>query len=107
MDEVTQQNAALVEEAAAAAESLQDQAGNLLQVVSIFRTGGDQAAPAMAAATPRSQEKAALAQRVRKTLPARVAASRAVATAASRPGVAASPGRPGVAATNGGDWEEF
>jgi methyl-accepting chemotaxis protein len=38
MDEMTQQNAALVEEAAAAAESLQDQAGSLVQAVSVFRT---------------------------------------------------------------------
>lgn len=37
MDEVTQQNAALVEEAAAAAQSLQDQAEKLSEVVSIFK----------------------------------------------------------------------
>ncbi|MCP1575108.1 methyl-accepting chemotaxis protein [Herbaspirillum rubrisubalbicans] len=37
MDEVTQQNAALVEQAAAAAQSLQDQAGRLSQVVSVFK----------------------------------------------------------------------
>jgi methyl-accepting chemotaxis protein len=37
MDTVTQQNAALVEEAAAAAESLQDQAANLAKVVSVFK----------------------------------------------------------------------
>jgi methyl-accepting chemotaxis protein len=37
MDEVTQQNAALVEEAAAAAASLQDQAANLAQIVSVFK----------------------------------------------------------------------
>jgi methyl-accepting chemotaxis protein len=37
MDQVTQQNAALVEEAAAAAASLQDQAGNLSQLVGVFR----------------------------------------------------------------------
>jgi methyl-accepting chemotaxis protein-2 (aspartate sensor receptor) len=37
MDQVTQQNAALVEEAAAAAESLQDQATQLVQAVSVFR----------------------------------------------------------------------
>jgi phage host-nuclease inhibitor protein Gam len=37
MDEVTQQNAALVEEAAAAAEAMQNQAGNLAQVVSVFK----------------------------------------------------------------------
>ncbi|CAM2145280.1 Methyl-accepting chemotaxis citrate transducer [Pararobbsia alpina] len=39
MDEVTQQNAALVEEAAAAASSLQDQAGRMREVVAVFRVG--------------------------------------------------------------------
>jgi methyl-accepting chemotaxis protein len=39
MNQVTQQNAALVEEAAAAAQSLQDQAAQLEDVVSIFKTG--------------------------------------------------------------------
>jgi methyl-accepting chemotaxis protein len=38
MNHVTQQNAALVEEAAAAAQSLQDQASQLENVVSIFKT---------------------------------------------------------------------
>jgi methyl-accepting chemotaxis protein len=37
MDDVTQQNAALVEQAAAAAASLQDQAGQLSQAVSVFK----------------------------------------------------------------------
>lgn len=37
MDQVTQQNAALVEEAAAAATSLQDQAKHLRQAISVFR----------------------------------------------------------------------
>jgi methyl-accepting chemotaxis protein len=46
MDEVTQQNAALVEEAAAASDSLQDQAGNLAKVVSMFKLNGGQAAVA-------------------------------------------------------------
>ena len=41
MDQVTQQNAALVEEMAAAASSLQNQAQDLVQVVSVFRLGGD------------------------------------------------------------------
>jgi hypothetical protein len=39
MDEVTQQNAALVEQSAAAAESLEDQARNLSNSVSHFRVG--------------------------------------------------------------------
>jgi len=39
MDSVTQQNAALVEEAAAAAGSLQEQAAELAQIVSVFKVG--------------------------------------------------------------------
>ncbi|MFA9218552.1 MAG: Cache 3/Cache 2 fusion domain-containing protein [Sphingomonadaceae bacterium] len=39
MDEVTQQNAALVEEAAAAAQSMQDQAAELSEVVQVFKLG--------------------------------------------------------------------
>jgi methyl-accepting chemotaxis protein len=39
LDQVTQQNAALVEESAAAAESLKVQAAQLAQVVSVFRLG--------------------------------------------------------------------
>jgi methyl-accepting chemotaxis protein len=40
MDEVTQQNAALVEQAAAAAESLEDQAKNLMETVNRFKLNG-------------------------------------------------------------------
>jgi len=43
MDEVTQQNAALVEEAAAAAESLEEQAGHLARAVSVFVLGQGEA----------------------------------------------------------------
>jgi hypothetical protein len=41
MDQVTQQNAALVEEAAAAAESMQAQAHGLTKAVAIFKLGAD------------------------------------------------------------------
>ena len=41
MDNVTQQNAALVEEAAAASEAMQAQAGNLAQAISVFKLAGD------------------------------------------------------------------
>ncbi|USX13833.1 methyl-accepting chemotaxis protein [Oxalobacteraceae bacterium OTU3CAMAD1] len=50
MDDVTQQNAALVEQAAAAAESLQDQAVHLSQAVSVFKVEPP-AAPASAPAS--------------------------------------------------------
>jgi methyl-accepting chemotaxis protein len=48
MDAATQQNAALVEEAAAAAESLKDQAVNLKQVISAFKLDGMHTAAAVA-----------------------------------------------------------
>ena len=41
MDQVTQQNAALVEESAAAAESLTQQARQLVQVVAVFKLAPD------------------------------------------------------------------
>jgi len=69
MDQVTQQNAALVEEAAAAANSMQDQAAALSQVVGVFRIGAQPGAatvstlkPKTRAAAPRRQELAAPAK---------------------------------------------
>jgi len=54
MDQVTQQNAALVEEAAAAAGALQEQAANLVEKVRVFKTGTElaAAAPQLRLATP-------------------------------------------------------
>jgi methyl-accepting chemotaxis protein len=72
MDEVTQQNAALVEQAAAAAASLQDQAGRLRDTVSAFRLSGTDGG---------SQSSAVLAAR-RVTATTRTAAAREVSAAA-------------------------
>lgn len=44
MDSMTQQNSALVEEAAAAAEALTEQAGNMLELMSFFKTGNESGA---------------------------------------------------------------
>jgi len=52
MDQVTQQNAALVEEAAAAAESMQHQSQSLAQVVSVFNVGQAVGASLTHAAAP-------------------------------------------------------
>ena len=49
MDDVTQQNAALVEEAAAAAQAMQDQVNSLNKVVGIFRVEAHAGAPRPAA----------------------------------------------------------
>ena len=45
MDQATQQNAALVEQSAAAADSLKTQAGQLVEAVAVFRLGADHAMP--------------------------------------------------------------
>ncbi len=52
MDQVTQQNAALVEEMAAAASSLKSQAGELVQAVSVFKLGQADAAGSAARLAP-------------------------------------------------------
>ena len=90
MDNATQQNAALVEEAAAAAASLREQAGRLVQTVSVFKLPGGGNAPA-----------ARLPQAVAK--PAMTAASKPVLTAVK------TPARPkaSVAPPTGDEWETF
>ena len=93
MDEVTQQNAALVEEAAAASQSMQEQAGELAHVVGFFKTGNHVAsAPKL---TP-----------VRTTPAAPAIARPAAKPAPARQAVAAAPARRGNASTES-EWEEF
>ncbi|ALE68651.1 methyl-accepting chemotaxis protein [Xanthomonas campestris pv. campestris] len=88
MDETTQQNAALVEEATAAARSMEEQAGHLAEAVSVFKLDAP-AAP----------------------VHARPAASRPVAvkTAAKPVRSAAAPARPAKSETAlaDGNWQEF
>jgi methyl-accepting chemotaxis protein len=61
MDQVTQQNAALVEEAAAASAAMQDQAQQLAQVVSVFRLANEDVRSASA---PRREPQVGLAPRL-------------------------------------------
>jgi len=95
MDEGTQQNAALVEEAAAAAAALREQSTRLAQAVSVFQIDGEQ----MLAASTAS---------VATVAPARVAPLVRPVLAASKPTPATRPvaARPKVTA-NAGEWEEF
>ncbi len=74
MDEVTQQNAALVEQAAAAAESLEDQADGLVRAVRMFklseaRAGGQAvlAAPSLRSLKLEAAKKPVLAARPQRT----------------------------------------
>ena len=96
MDHSTQQNAALVEESAAAADKLRQQAGELLQAVAVFRlaghTGTAQAPAAMARpASPRPTAKPSL-----QAAPAHAPKARALA-------VAKAPAATG----SKGDWTSF
>jgi methyl-accepting chemotaxis protein len=61
MDDVTQQNAALVEQAAAAAQSLQDQAAHLAQVVAVFRIVGGSVVTSVGAPATRPTRSAVVA----------------------------------------------
>jgi len=96
LDQMTQQNAALVEESAAAAESLRAQAARLAEVVSTFRLhGGDAPArpaarsgPAAVAAAVRSSPPAGSAAAALTARPA--PAGRAVDLATIRPAAKAS-----------------
>ncbi|MES2116980.1 MAG: methyl-accepting chemotaxis protein, partial [Pseudomonadota bacterium] len=111
MDAITQQNVALVEQASAAAASLQDQAGSLAQVVSVFQLDG--MAP-VAAATARpsvaSPQASATAPRPSAARPAPVRTLKPATQRATKPAPAAAPARAKAVANSPqleDDWEEF
>ncbi|HZV65077.1 MAG TPA: methyl-accepting chemotaxis protein, partial [Telluria sp.] len=111
MDSMTQQNAALVEEAAAAAQSLQDQASELAHVVSIFKlVEGEEvhvSAPSTIAAAPAATPPrvAKVGKAVALRVAARPALKKPVAAAAAAP--AAKPKKVASAAAGNDEWEEF
>jgi methyl-accepting chemotaxis protein I, serine sensor receptor len=86
MDEVTQQNAALVEEAAAAAQSLEDQASKLRSTVAVFRLDDGYAAPVAATAGP-----ARTVSRAKPAAPRVTAAAASAARAIAAPAAKAAP----------------
>jgi methyl-accepting chemotaxis protein len=105
MDQVTQQNAALVEEMAAAASSLKSQAQDLVQTVAVFNLGGNNsqhsAVPRPTAVRATTATAKAYKSPERRTLatPARPAARPAPAKAISHAPVSAKGGDD--------DWETF
>ncbi len=95
MDEVTQQNAALVEEAAAAAASLRDQASNLSAVVSVFKLHGHESMTHITQSiSPQARPK------VLPSRPAAQPAKRTIVTAAPKKIAHNSK-------ESDGDWEQF
>ena len=114
MDSMTQQNAARVEEAAAAAQSLQDQASELARVVSIFKLSeGEQyqaeAAPAAVATSTAVVVRPAAAKRPAPALKKPAVKKPAAAPAAAKEDAPAAPApKAKKAATVASDeWEEF
>ena len=126
LDQMTQQNAALVEESAAAAESLKDQAQRLAEVVKIFRIDGSDAVRAVSASiTPATTFKPAPVAAVTKpksvtnggkssaqATTSAPAKSPAPAAALKRPALptanpAAKPVKVAAATADEGDWESF
>jgi methyl-accepting chemotaxis protein len=117
MDQVTQQNAALVEEAAAAAESMKEQAGHLSESVGVFRLA-EAAAADWTGHERRGPSRATTVARLAPGKPAQAAGKpgakpvvRPGAKPVARPATAARVQR-GAVVANGtddqdGDWEQF
>jgi methyl-accepting chemotaxis protein len=97
MDDVTQQNAALVEEASAAAQALSEQASNLTQLISRYRVG-EVAAETVHAGTQAS----AAAPAVERRAPTRPMTGKKRPTA-----VAAAPARAANGAGGADEWKDF
>ncbi|MES2613612.1 MAG: methyl-accepting chemotaxis protein [Pseudomonadota bacterium] len=109
LDQMTQQNAALVEESAAAAQSLREQAEHLASVVSVFKVNGAAyggvAPPMRAAHTPPPARPAAAAK---STAPRITQAAGKPAAKAAAPAAKAAPARsPALAQGAEEDWESF
>ena len=109
LDQMTQQNAALVEQSAAAATSMRDQAMRLTDTVSIFRVQGRSgqthsapATPARVSAPPRPVGKAPLTSR-----PALAVKPAARPTPPAPARVAPPSAKPAAAPAADGDWETF
>jgi methyl-accepting chemotaxis protein len=98
MDEMTQQNAALVEEASAATEALTEQAQSLAQLVSFFDLGGAVAHRTQASAVAIRSSKPKTLHEVGTTL--RSQSARQAARASAPVAAAAS-----VATDD--EWEKF
>jgi len=100
MDDVTQQNAALVEEASAAAQALTEQASNLTQLISRYRVGeGSSAEAPRPAARPAQPHTAAPA--VERRAPTRPL------TGKKRPVVVSTATPAGAAGAAAEEWKDF
>ena len=112
LDQMTQQNAALVEESTAAAASMRDQAQKLAEVVAMFNVGAvaarAPAAPPRAAPVPAAPKPApATASRAVGHKPAPKAPAAARLPSATPPAPATAPRPAAPAKADDDDWESF
>ena len=113
MDQTTQQNAALVEEMAAAASSLKSQANELVQAVAFFKMNGGHASPRMARTAVRAPASHAMPfkgnERRAIGSPGPGAVRRPATAQPSTPAAGAVPKTQTKPAPAGGDddWESF
>ncbi|WP_343625672.1 methyl-accepting chemotaxis protein [Roseateles puraquae] len=133
LDQMTQQNAALVEESAAAAESLREQSARMTEAISVFKLSGTAAHRSRAATPGAAPAKPAVAAKA--PAPAATASVAPTPKAAAKPGLKTSPKpvtkvttqattatppapqpapkaaaptpRPAPAPADDGDWETF
>ena len=109
LDQMTQQNAALVEESAAAAASLRDQAQRLTEVVAVFNLGQGHA-PVSRAAAPMAKASAKPAPAALRTAPRPSLGGAKAPAAASSSDRAALPAAPASTTAKAGsedDWTSF
>jgi methyl-accepting chemotaxis protein-1 (serine sensor receptor) len=108
MDTVTQQNAALVEQAAAASQAMQEQAVKLAEMVAVFQVeGGTIAARKISTARPAARATAAAPAAAAPRKPALKLASKPVAKPAAKAAAPASSAPRKAPADNSQEWEEF
>jgi methyl-accepting chemotaxis protein len=108
MDEMTQQNAALVEEATAASQSMADKARELATMMSSYDTGDSQRAEPATHAQPPSTSVVERRSNKRPFTANLKAVSNPSATRALEPAASSRPGGKAVVASGGdGDWREF
>ena len=116
MDQVTQQNAALVEEAAAAAESMHEQAKALAEAVAVFKVMADDPsrvafAPPASAMPPKTWPEVERRGRDRARnvarLPVRAAGAAAPAAPSTTPQGAVAAGKKTGTDADNNDWAEF
>ena len=110
LDQMTQQNAALVEQSTAAADSLRDQARRLTEAMAQFRLDANDTGAVAATQAPDAPRPAPMNSRATSkpsSLPKPKAGAVSVASIGHAPSAASLPAKSRPTASHEGDWETF